>query len=170
MISCYLGLESGKKTAFLEVNDHRDLNIIERAYDWDKIDSTTFSFGNITCYKEVDTGRISEIMNISYDYYILDFGTDFAENITEFLRCDTKLIIGGGSGWSKYKYYNFFHMIQKVNGNEVWLQLAPFADHKTILRLRKEYGRSVYMVPYEADPIRLSKETQQLFETLFIED
>lgn len=167
MLAFYMGEELGKKTAFLECNNHHDMSLIQSAYIWSEKEDFSFDFQQITCYKDVSTNFITEIFNDDYDCLILDFGTDFTENRDKFMRCDTKVVIGGRAEWDQQKLVHFVNAIHTTNGNKAWLHFIPCADSKTITKLKYELERNIYAIPFEADPTILSKNAIRLFDELF---
>lgn len=167
MLTFYMGEELGKKTAFLECNNHHDMSLIQAAYDWSREETYTFSFRQISCIKEASKNRIAEIYSDDYDCLILDFGTDFNSNREEFLRCGTKIVIGGQAEWDQQKLKRFARSVQTIRGSETWLHLIPFASVKTLAKLRNELGINIYAVPFEAEPTKLSRNSNLLFGELF---
>lgn len=154
MLSFYFGEELGKKTAFLECNHHRDMGLIQNAYEWNNQGETGFSFHRITCFKEVEADRIPEILGEEYECIILDFGTDLTLQQEELLRCTTKIVVGGQSVWDIHKLKEFIMNAEKLRGSEHWLYYLPRADDRTIQRLKKEVKRRVWAVPEVHEPTR----------------
>ncbi|HKL79741.1 MAG TPA: hypothetical protein VJ888_04815 [Mobilitalea sp.] len=166
MLAFYMAEEMGRKTALLECNNSHDLDLFENAYEWSSEDTSTYSFGGITCFKSVSDYQIAEILSENYDCIILDFGSDLMRNREEFLRCTTKLVIGGHAWWNRQKTIRFIGTIKSIRGNDTWHYLIPFAGRRELSSMKKELGRPFNAVPYETDPTRLSKETINLFHRL----
>lgn len=166
MMAFYMGEERGIKTALLECNRHHDMSRIQNAYEWSHEEAYSFSFHQITCYKEVTQNNLSEILGESYETSILDFGTDFITNREEFLRCSTKIIIGGRSQWDQQKLSEFIQANAGIGGSETWLYLIPCADSRTINFLKGKLEQNIYSVPFEREPTMLSKNVVKLFEKL----
>jgi hypothetical protein len=168
MLAFYMGEELGRKTAYLECNCHHDFSLIQTAYDWSKVEKASFSFRRITCYREVSENRIADILGEHYDCVVLDFGTDIIRNRNEFLRCDTKIVIGGRSEWDHCKLDRFIKSVQTIRGSESWTYLIPYADPKMIIRLRRELNRRIYSLPFWAEPTLPKKTVNRFFNELFI--
>lgn len=160
------GEELGKRTAFLEVNKSHDLSLMQPVYEWSDEAAGIFTYGNITFYKDVEAHRVAEIIGEGYDCCILDFGSDYRENKEEFLRCSRKLLINGHAEWKLGKLAQFVPGLPSIRGSDSWSLLIPLAPHKVLNRLRKEYNRTFYAVPYEADVTMPSKAFIKLSERL----
>jgi 1,4-alpha-glucan branching enzyme len=167
MLAFYMGEEIGRKTAFLECNDHQDMRLIQNAYEWSAEEKASFSFHQITCYKEVDPKRISEIFGENYECIIFDFGTDFAANREEFLRCRIKIVVGGGSEWDIQKLVRFMKATQVVRGSDAWLYFIPRANERNVLKISKEINRRVWTVPVSEEPTIPSHITNRFFDRIF---
>jgi len=167
MIAFYFGEELGKKTAFLELNDHHDMSLLQSVYEWSKEDEISFSYHQITFYKNVTRNILAELRSEDYDCYILDFGAECKTIWDEFLRCGTKIVIGNQVDWNRVKLEQFMGYVQTIKGSNTWLHLIPYATQKTINKLRSELERLIYSVPLEVDPMILSKDTIRLFDELF---
>lgn len=166
MLAFYMAEEMGRKTAFLECNNSHDLDLFENAYEWSSEDTSTYSFGGITCFKSVSDYQIAEIFSENYDCIIFDFGMDFMKNREEFLHCTTKLVIGGHAWWSRQKTISFIETIASIRGNESWHYLIPLAGCRELSNMKNELGRPFYAVPYETDPTKLSNKTINFFRRL----
>jgi hypothetical protein len=167
MLAFYMGTELGKKTAFLECNMHLDMQYLQKAYDWSIETKDSFSFHRTTCYKEVSAGKVAEIMGADYECIIMDFGIDFLSGRDEFLRCSTKIVIGGDSEWDIPKLLKFSDMTKEISGSENWLYFIPRANNKTITKLRNEATLSVWAVPTNDEPVVPSQDTNRFFRRLF---
>lgn len=167
MLAFFMSEELGRRTALLECNDHRDMKLLEETYEWSREDSKSFSFHQITCYKEVCPNHIPDIFGEDYQCLILDFGTDFSEYRDEFLRCGTKIIVGGRSEWDIRKLIQFETMTKNFPGNETWLYLIPQADNETASRISRGLSRKVWAVPVCPDPVLPSRSINNFFYRLF---
>lgn len=167
MLAFYLGEELGKRTALLECNNHGDMKHIKEAYAWTKEEDTCFSFHQITCYYRVKPGCISEIFNEGYECIVLDFGSDFTAAKEEFLRCSTKIVIGGRAEWEIPKLAWFAKGSEEIRGSDSWLYFIPQSNEKTAERVSKEIGRKVWPVPYVEEPTLTSHISNRFFGKLF---
>jgi hypothetical protein len=167
MLAFYLGMELGRKTAFLECNSHHDMNYIQKAYDWSREDDRSFSFHRITCYKEVKAGQIAGIFGEAYHCILMDFGVDFMHNKEEFYRCSTKIIVGGRSEWDIAKLLKFSDTAKEIQGSENWLYFIPLGNNKTITKLRNEINGKIWAVPQNDEPVIPSQDTSRFFRRLF---
>ena len=167
MLAFYMGEELGKKTAYLECNNHHDMGLIQSAYEWSREEALSFSFHRITCFKEVSRNRIADIFSDDFECFILDFGTDFMGNSEEFLRCGTKIVIGGQAEWDQQKLIHFIEAVRVIRGNETWLHLIPYANPKIIAKLKNDWKRKICAVPFQAEPTMPSKVTNQMFDEIF---
>ena len=167
MLAFYMGEEIGIKTAFLECNKHQDMRLIQKAYEWSEEEESFFSFHLITCYKEVTTKHISGISGEDYECLILDFGTDWEGNREEFLRCSTKIVVGGRSEWDIQKLERFAKVADASKGNDSWLYFIPRASDKTVIRIRNEVKHKVWAVPVTEEPVLPTNSSNQFFGNLF---
>lgn len=166
LLAFYMGEEMGIKTAFLECNNHHDMEMMQTAYEWSREDKASFSFGNVTIFKDFALDRLPEVFSEEYECFILDFGTEFMANKDEFLRCGRKLILGGQGEWNRQKLVKFINVIRPLKGSGSWTILIPCAEPKVIGSLKSGTGRIFYAVPYESDPTMPSRETARLFDKL----
>jgi hypothetical protein len=167
MLAFYMGEERSKKTAFLECNKHDDMRLIQNAYEWSREEGNSFSFHKITCFKEVAIEQIPEFLGENYECIILDFGIDFAANREEFLRCDTKIVIGGRSQWDIQKLKQFINSVKNIRGNENWLYFIPQTDHRTITEIKNEVKCGIWSVPAVPDPTVPSNDMNRFFGSFF---
>lgn len=167
MLAFHMGEELGKRTAYLECNNHQDMSLIQGAYEWTSEEDDSFSFHLITCYKEKSKLSIPEIINEDFESIILDFGTDFITNREEFLRCDHKIILGGSSEWDYKKLMDFTEAVKTIRGSASWLYFIPQASDNRVKRIQNEVTGKVYAVPYKEEPTMPSRETRQFFNRVF---
>ncbi|MDD3173411.1 MAG: hypothetical protein PHF63_07095 [Herbinix sp.] len=167
MLAFYMGEVLGKKTAYLECNEHHDMIRIQKAYEWSREDEFSFSFHLITCYSEVTPRRISEIFGEDYECIILDFGIDFTTNRDEFLRCSTKIVVGGRSEWDQQKLVQFSEVTEAIRGSDSWLYFIPQVNDKTITKIKNEVTRRVWRVPLAEEPTIPSRDTNRFFSRIF---
>ena len=167
MLAFYMGEELGRKTALLECNDHHDMCLIQRAYEWSREEMLSFSFHQITCYPEVKNNCISELFGEDYECLILDFGTDIKTNREEFLRCGTKFVIGGRSEWDLQKLIRFSKASKTIRGSDTWQYFVPQANKKTILKIKNEIGQKVLQIPTNEEPTIPTHNTNRFFGELF---
>lgn len=167
LLAFYMGEELGKRTAYLECNNHHDLSLIEPLYKWSSINKEGFMFRNISFYKEVKAENIANIFNSDYECLILDFGTDILSLRNEFLRCGTKIIINSQAAWNRQRFLRFLKSNETIRGNEAWLNFIPYADSKVVKRMKTEFNRVFYSIQYEEDPTKPSKDNIRLFDRLF---
>lgn len=167
LLAYYFAFERRLNTAYMECNHHKDFQRLQELYEWSKEDEYSFSLDKITYYKEVSRNKISDIFNEDYQCLILDFGTDFASSKDEFMRCGTKIIIGGRAIWNQSKMVTFLQSLDNIRGSRKWIHMIPLADQRIVMGMAMETDRYFYAVPFESDPTRLSKETYRLFDNLF---
>lgn len=167
LLAFYYGEELGKKTALLECNQHRDMRLIQNAYEWNENDAMSFSFHRITCYPEVKANQITQILGEDYDVIILDFGIDLTSNQEELLRCTIKIIIGGSSVWDTMKLKDFISKTKELHGSEHWLYFLPRCGERTTDVLRREVRRKILSVPEVEEPTRPDYKVRQFFKQLF---
>lgn len=166
MLAFYLGKEQGMKTAFIECNSHKDMRLIEEAYEWTSSGSGCFSFQNISCYKETAADKIPHIYGEDYETLIFDFGSDLQGNINEFLRCNTKIVIAGRAEWEILKLKKFIEHSSYIRGSANWTYLLRQADERTIKKLGNEIGFTFMSIPAAADPVMPSRSISRFFGML----
>ncbi len=167
MLSFYLGEEVELKTAFLECNQHCDMELIEAVYEWPVKEKGVFSFQNITCHKGVSVSQIPGILGKDYEGLILDFGTDFAEHREELLRCGIRIVVGGSSEWDIRKLERFFKEAAQFGGDESWLCFIPRGNEKTVARISHMLQRKVWAVPRADNPVVPSSASNRFFRGVF---
>lgn len=167
MLAFYMGEELGRKTALLECNNHRDLELVQEAYEWSRNEAHSFSFHKITCYKEVLPERIPDIYGEGFECLILDFGDDFQKSREEFLRCTTKIVIGGAAEWELLKLHRFVQNAEIHRGCDSWLYFIPQASDRKVIRFSKEISRKVWSVPHVEEPTMPSRISYRFFNHLF---
>jgi len=164
LLAFYYGEELGKKTALLECNQHRDMRLIQSAYEWRENETMSFSFHRITCYHEVKANQLSQIFGDDYEVIILDFGADLTPNMEELLRCTTKIVIGGSSEWDIMKLKDFISKVEELHGSEHWLYFLPRCSERTVNILRSEVKRKIWAVPEAQEPTRPNNNVKQFFK------
>ncbi len=167
LLAFYFGEELGKKTALLECNEHRDMQLIEQAYEWSNEEGNNFSFRKITCYKEVKSGQIPQILGEDYEYVILDFGTELYSNREELLRCSTKIVVGGQSEWDILKLKEFIRNTEVIRGSEHWMCYLVRARERTLQRLKKDLKQRIWAVPDIQEPTHISYNVRLFFRQCF---
>jgi hypothetical protein len=167
MLAFYLGEELGKKTAFLECNKHRDMELIFNAYEWSREEAYSFSFRKVTCYRDVTKQQIAEILGEDYECFILDLGADFIDSREEFLQCSTKIVISGRSEWDLQKLTRFVHATENLRASEGWLYFIPQANDKIVTKVKNEVKRKVWSIPYTEEPTIPSHNTNRVFREIF---
>ncbi len=166
MLAFYLSEELGKKTAFLECNNHQDMDLIQKAYEWSSEETASFCFRNLTCYKRISPKQIPDIIGQDFDYIIIDFGTDWLGNREEFLRCSLKAVFAGRSEWGLQKLLSFIRNNELTRGSDTWYYLIPQAEDRMIKRFKKETYYRICAVPYTDEPTRPNRSTRQFFKEL----
>jgi hypothetical protein len=167
LLAFYFGEELGKKTALIECNGHRDMQLIEQAYEWSNEEDNTFSFHQITCYKEVRSGQMPQILGEDYEYVILDFGTDLATNREELLRCSTKIVVGGRSEWDILKLKEFIRNTEVIRGSEHWICYLVRAKDQTVQKVKKDLKQRIWALPNIEDPTRISSNVRLFLKQCF---
>lgn len=167
LFASYFAMEQRARTAYLECNNHFDLPLLKKTYEWDKENDSSFSLDRITFYEQVAYQRIPEILGDDYDCYILDFGTSHTDAMDEFIRCGSKIIIGDIAVWNQRRMISFIKDVENIKGSNHWLYMMPHAGDRIIKRMAAECGRSFYSIPFEPDPTSLSRDTCKLFYNLF---
>lgn len=166
LLAFYMGEELNLKTAFLECNSHHDFDLIQEAYEWPEEGDSTFSFQQITCYKDMDLDKIPMIFGEDYECLILDFGTDFDNNKEEFLRCQTKIIVGGRTEWEQLKLLRFIQAKKMLKGNETWKYLIPQANEKVIAKMRQKSKCRIWSIPTTEEPVISSQSINRFFREI----
>ncbi len=166
MLAFYLGNELGRRTALIECNHHKDLDLIQTVYEWSTEKSAYFCFHNISFFKNMSTERIADILGEDYEYIIIDFGSELSESREEFLRCSLKAVVTGRSEWDILKLYSFLDRYETLRSSETWNYLIPQANDKMVTRLVKETRHRIWAVPFTQEPTRLNSNTKQFFKEL----
>lgn len=167
MLAFYMGEELERRTAFLECNSHHDMGLIQTAYEWVGEEADSFKFHRITCFKDVTGNRMTNVLDADYESYLLDFGSDFLVCRNEFLRCDMKVVVGGRAEWQLMKMIRFIEQVQTLQGSREWLYFIPQAKPWIISRLKREIGPNIYAIPFQPEPILLTKAVSRLFDEIF---
>ncbi len=166
LLAFYLGNELGRRTAFVEYCNHKDMELIQRVYEWSDEDGISFHFRNITCYKNVNSKQLADIQGENYEYIIIDFGSDFVDIQEEFLRCSLKAVIAGHSEWDILKLLSFFGSHEMLRCSETWNYLIPLAEDRLVTRLKKETHHRIWAIPYTEEPTRPNRNTKQFCKDL----
>ncbi len=166
MLAFYLGNELGIKTAFIECNNHGDLGLIQKAYEWSCENNADFRFRNIPFYKNMSSERIADILGEDYEYVIIDFGCELSANLKEFIRCSMKAVVAGRSEWDILKLFSFFGRYGVIRGSDTWYYLIPQADDKMLKKLKDETHCRIRGIPFTEEPTRPNRSTKQFFEEL----
>lgn len=166
MLALFMGEYLGKRTAFIEHNNHREMEIIEEVYQWNKLDNGSFNFNQIDCYKSLQKNQMISVLSKGYEVYIIDFGMGLTGILDEFLRCDIKLVLCSHGKWKEKKLVDFIQRYKDEKASKDWTILIPNGKGKVIKNLERRLERKIYGVPIEDDPTMLSKKTLQNFNKL----
>lgn len=169
MLSIFYAEYKNFRTAFVELNNHNDMNIIETIYDWEEKENNKLSFKNIDCYKYNKNYSVSNIISGNYEKIIMDFGCSLTNNLDEFLRCDIKIVICSQIDWKRIFLIDFVERNKSIIANEEWIYLMPYSNNRIIKELKNILKRNIMSIPFERNVINLSKETISFFNELFIE-
>lgn len=167
LLASYFGEEKRIKTAYLECNDHKDLEKLQEAFEWSDEEDNCFSLDKITYYKQVGYKQIPEILGLDYDCFVIDFGTDYTDAIDEFIRCGSKIIVGDIAIWNRMRIVSFIKNMENMKGSRYWIHMIPYAKGSLIRSLCNETKRCFLRIPYEPDPTSLSRDTNKLLHGLF---
>ncbi len=167
MLAFYLGEELGKRTALVECNGHRDMGLIQEAYEWHRGTGAQFSYHRVTCCMEAGPDRIVQLMGEDYEYILLDFGTDLMKNREELLRCSIRIAVGGQSEWDMRKLGQFIQKLDNIGGDDSWLYFIPRGKERVIQRIQKEIKQKIWAVPEVVDPTRMNHETRLFMKRCF---
>ena len=110
-------------------------------------------------YPNVADSMIPDFTNAGYSCLLFDFGALSAEHTSEFLRCDSKIVIGSLAPWKKQTYHSFFqnrHFTQKQW--ECCHYLVLFGETTDILKMSGKYHHSMQAIPFFQDPFHIRKE------------
>lgn len=168
MLATYLSEWLGHRTAYVEVMDKQpsSLDIVRlKSYFYGEEKSEeeeAYTVHRVTFYPQKNSKNLVDIMNDSYQCLILDFGSDW-KNINEFLRCDIKIVVSSLAVWKKHKLTNFLTVAEQLKSSDTWIYALPFTAEKNIKAASKEFGKSMYGVPYEPDPFLLSQDMIHFF-------
>lgn len=165
-LAFYMGEVCGKKTAFIECNKHHDMELIQKAYDWN-LNVNCFTYHNITCFKDVQPESLPQLLGEDFEVIIIDFGIDFDLNLSEFLRCNYKIILSGSAQWDIQKMNQVMHRSNSYRGSDSWLYFVPQASNKTVINIRKELNRNIWAVPAIENPIFPSVSASRFFRQIF---
>ena len=166
MLSFYMAEDRGRRTAYLECNQHQDMMLIRSSYDWSSEEEHSFSFHRVTCYPEVKRDQIATVLNDDYECIVLDFGTDYINNRDELLRCDVKIVMSGKSAWEILKLKNFVNETELISGSDSWLYFIPQASDRVMRIIKKEVDREVIAVPFIEEPVLPSKIINHFFDRI----
>lgn len=102
----YIHSGIGRKTAVLELSGRNELQEFIR-----KEGNTENELLGVKYFFENEASQVPDLYNLEYEAYVLDLGTDYKTAREEFLRCDTKIVIGSISPWKASKYEYFMEQI-----------------------------------------------------------
>lgn len=168
MLATYLSEWLGHRTAYVEVRDRQpsslDINSLKSYFygEEESIEEESYTVHRVTFYPQRNSKNLVDIMNDSYQCLILDLGSDW-KNINEFLRCDIKIVVSNLAVWKKHKFKNFLSVSEELKTSDTWIYAIPFAAEKQVKAAGREFGKSMYGVPYEPDPFLLSQNMIHFF-------
>ncbi len=165
MLAFYMGEECGKRTAYLECNDHQDMFAIYTSYNWTYEEEDSFSYHRVTCFPEVDKEKIVRIMDAGFECIIMDFGSDYESYQDELMRCTTKIIVGGRAPWEMNRLNRFLDKAM-FSGGTSYRYLIPQAGTGVMNALKNELSIKVSSVPFVDDPVLPSKTINQFFKEI----
>jgi len=169
MLAVFFAEYNNFRTAFVELNNHNDMNIMEAIYDWEEKENNKLRFKNIDSYKYNINYSVSNIICDNYDKIIMDFGCNLVDNLDEFIRCDIKIVLCSQIDWKRIFLIDFVEKNKSIIANEEWIYLIPYSNNKIIKELKSVSKRNIMSIPFERNVTNLSKETISFFNKLFIE-
>lgn len=106
-------------------------------------------------------------MNQDFNFFVFDFGSEYKLQKEEFLRCTYKIVIGSLIPWKKQIYYNFIELLKKDWGiNDQYLFLSLYRNKRENKRCHCDYGITMELMPYIADPFQIETQHFQFFYKL----
>ena len=147
----YLYSGIGRKTAVLELSGRNDLQaMVLREGNGSELLGVRYFFGN-------EARQVPELYNQEYEAYVLDLGVDYRAARGEFLRCDTKIVIGSISPWKASKYEYFLEFVQQET-YKMWDYLVLFGYKQDKRKMEKRYGIRMKQMPFLENPFCLQRE------------
>lgn len=126
-----------------------------------------FSLRGVDYFPHVSYCDVPLLLNREYDYLILDLGSMGEADLSEFLRCDTKFILGSLAPWKIWKYEKSLELLNhSVNLGEGCNYLVQMGTSYDISRFSKANRIAVREVPFIKDPFRIEKQLFLFFEEL----
>lgn len=118
-------------------------------------------------YPDVDTSMIPEFLNAGYLCLLLDFGTLTGENMGEFLRCDSKIVIGSLSPW-KRSISNTLQQIPLPVKNYLPAVhcFILYGETVNILKQSAACHLSIRSVPFFPDPFHIEKDLFSFLQSM----
>lgn len=148
------------KTAVIERNltGHLDSLCEEEVY----------SIKGIDILKEKNINSLS----LDYSYLFFDYGTRIGQIQGKnhgFFDCSIKIITASLSFWKQKELFHFVEEWSKVQGNEEWIYLIPFASSSAIKKMQRQLGRKLYAVMPEQEWWRMGAENLILYDKILRE-
>lgn len=166
MLTCFIRSVLGGRTAFLEMNAHKDFSRIEKMCLGKREEMNKFCLKKVTYYKQVNQKEITDIMNEDYDYIVIDFGSELNNNKMEFLRCDKKFVISSITDWKRDSLSQFIQTNRITKGHDAWIYLFIFGQNKDITCIKREEKIKAKIIGYEPNPYVVSNEIISLFHSI----
>ncbi len=162
MLANYYANGCGLRTALVEFSGHKDYMKICDEANIKVNDIRHFSYKHIdfkVCDKSQD---IALCFSQKYEVVIIDMTSEKAESLTELKRCDIKLVVGSTDMWRIGRIRKLFSELGNIP-----VTVAFFMGNPNIVnRIGKEYKQSVFLIPPEPDPLKISSQTMYLLKKL----
>lgn len=165
MMAYYIKQVIKAKTAVVERNVSGSLLSLPSFYEEETIASI----------KGIDIlGQQKEEKEISaYSYLLFDYGTrvkQMQETIfPNFFDCKIKLVTASLCFWRQEELFHFVETWSKIQGNEEWIYLIPFASSSAVKKMEKQLCRKMYTVVLEQEWYRMGTANLALWNKILKE-
>lgn len=152
----------GRKTIFLEASGNHDLCLAFDVEDKKK----SFTRYGVTYLLEAKKEDIAQTRNTGYDFCVIDLGSKSSFAQAELIRCDIKIIIGGGAPWQQKMWSIAEELKKEVMDCSSFHFLINFGDISDKIK-RNLSPATTHLMPFEPNLYRISDITVHLFYELF---
>lgn len=110
-----------------------------------------FRFKDVTYSLGKDSDKLIDLFNEDYEHIVIDFGNRWGNHMKDFMRCDTKLVVGLASPWKIEAFERYLRGNEEVMKKGKWRYVFNLTSDVKARKLRAKYGIKAINIEYEED-------------------
>jgi len=172
MLAGFISSKERRRTAIVELN-HSDafnnMGVMYYGENYNKgLEISTFQLEGVDYYCGMTVEQYARLYHIGYEYIVIDMGHDWKKYYYEFLRCNTRLIVGNCNEWNVLKFEECISAIIDMDSKDNIHFLNSFGNEKLRRQLERKYRVAIQCVPFMKTPFELTRNSFAFFKQFTI--